>query len=595
MRKHSWLVVAILFAAGSAPAADFIDRCAVAGIEEIRASLAQGADPEMVRPGDTWPPNWNDAEGKPVFSTTLHRFNTDTPMATLRRDDRSAAATESLVRSLGSYISFHAAPPTGTALDGGRRLMAEFNRASILAALADMQNPGSPSFETSQGLLAGYDLDGMRPLTAAALYNRDPEVTKALIAAGAEVNSAAGDGATPLMLAAIGNTPDIVGALLDAGADIHAATRDGNMTALRLAAACNPDVAVTALLLRRGAFSKGADEQALAYAAALNPNPEVCRLLLAEGLSPVDSGMEFRSALEWAAGNNPNPDVVSLLLARTGAVDGDTMAGILEEALRSNPNIEVPRAILRRKSGWLQWNQELLVGALAHPDPERMRMVLSSGAKPDQRTITSLYHRKIGGAAPLDVLLEAAKDFPAKDYEDVLLEFVRRQDSSELILTMLKHRRLRHDEPGALDILQRILFTSTPKPEAARLFMRQGVRVNHIPDGYPEGFDPRRKLLACAVRGGQAGLARELLEEGVDPNPVSDEYKSSDPDMSENLLALAAAKAPALIPLMLEKGANPRRGHRPEKLLEIVAERCPRYREALVKAGAPTGEEAGRE
>lgn len=595
MRKTSWLFTVIVAIAGSAFSGDFIEQCAIGGAAEIQELLDRGADPDMFMPGEAWPPNWENAQGEPVFATTLHRFDTEAPLASLRRPDGNARLSENLVRSLGGYLSFHAPTPAGGPMDGARRLMAEVNRASLMAMLADLNNPDSPSFETARGMLSGYSRDGMRPLTAAALHNRDPGVIKALAAAGATIDFAGDDDATPLMLAAIGNAPEVVEALLDAGADIHASTKTRGLTALRLAAACNPDAAVTALLLRRGAFSGGKDSTALAFAAGLNPNPEVCRLLLAEGLNPLESGMEHISSLAWAAGYNANSDITALLLEKAGTIDGDGLAGILGEALRSNTNIEVVGIVFHRRKDWTPWSGDLLAAALANADPGHVRFLLSAGLRPDAALVTSLHYRRIGGAASLDALLEAAGDVAAEEYDRVLLEFIRRQDSPESIRAMLRHRRLRYDDDKAWDILRSVLFTSPPLLDKARLLIREGIGLKDVPEGYPEGFDPKRKLLAASIRAGRADLARELLEEGVDANPCSDEFSSSEPDMSENLLAVAAVNAPNLIPLLLEKGADPGRGHSPWKLLEIVAEHSPKHLEALVRAGARAGGEGGHE
>lgn len=72
----------------------------------------------------------------------------------------------------------------------------------------------------------------------AAQVNPTPEVTRALIELGADVNQRAGWGRTPLMMAAATNQPPLARMLLEAGADVNARDVNG-MTALHAAASSN--------------------------------------------------------------------------------------------------------------------------------------------------------------------------------------------------------------------------------------------------------------------------------------------------------------------------------------------------------------------
>ncbi len=82
-----------------------------------------------------------------------------------------------------------------------------------------------------------YYANGFTPLHFAAYTSATPEVVKVLIAAGADVNAKAGDGRTPLQVAAyndapygtpeyalFGATPEVVKALIAAGADVKGGT-----------------------------------------------------------------------------------------------------------------------------------------------------------------------------------------------------------------------------------------------------------------------------------------------------------------------------------------------------------------------------------
>ena len=65
-------------------------------------------------------------------------------------------------------------------------------------------------------------LDGWTPLHSAAAHSREPDVIAALIAAGADIDSQTRHKATPLHWAARqSRVPEVLAALLDAGADVQ--------------------------------------------------------------------------------------------------------------------------------------------------------------------------------------------------------------------------------------------------------------------------------------------------------------------------------------------------------------------------------------
>ena len=71
---------------------------------------------------------------------------------------------------------------------------------------------------------------GSTALALAAMFNQNADVTKALLAAGADVNVRLGDKRyTVLMNATVHNTnPDVVKVLIEAGADKYARDKNGN-------------------------------------------------------------------------------------------------------------------------------------------------------------------------------------------------------------------------------------------------------------------------------------------------------------------------------------------------------------------------------
>jgi hypothetical protein len=71
------------------------------------------------------------------------------------------------------------------------------------------------------------DFDGLTPLMCAS-YRGNAEITRALLAADADVNAAANDGWTALMYASCYSRVEIVRDLLAAGADKHAVNNRGS-------------------------------------------------------------------------------------------------------------------------------------------------------------------------------------------------------------------------------------------------------------------------------------------------------------------------------------------------------------------------------
>lgn len=156
--------------------------------------------------------------------------------------------------------------------------------------------------------------DGMTALHWAAMRG-DAELARALIVAGARVESMTRNGGyRPLHLAARGGSDEVVAALLAAGADANAVTGVSGTTALHFAAGQGNAASVTALLdrgatvdVRDGAWS----QTPLMWAAAYD-RVAVVKTLIARGasisaMSQVDtiSVLEARRRAEIAAARPP--------------------------------------------------------------------------------------------------------------------------------------------------------------------------------------------------------------------------------------------------------------------------------------------------
>lgn len=70
--------------------------------------------------------------------------------------------------------------------------------------------------------MAARGTEGGTPLHFAALFNANPAVAEALLAAGANVAARSTDGATPLHAAARNANPAVTEVLLVAGAEVDA-------------------------------------------------------------------------------------------------------------------------------------------------------------------------------------------------------------------------------------------------------------------------------------------------------------------------------------------------------------------------------------
>jgi ankyrin repeat protein len=119
---------------------------------------------------------------------------------------------------------------------------------------------------------------------------------QAAIDQGADVNAYSLGSLTPLIIAAgFNQNPDVIKALLKAGANME--TRDKK-----------DEIG--------GFLSEGT---ALIWAAYNNPNPDVITTLLEAGADSKARSKDNRTALMWAVWNNPNAAAIILVLLNAGA------------------------------------------------------------------------------------------------------------------------------------------------------------------------------------------------------------------------------------------------------------------------------------
>ena len=190
------------------------------------------------------------------------------------------------------------------------------------------------------------------PLHWAAMYNENPMVIEALLAAGADLESRENTllGGTPLHWAAAQNeNPAVIKALLAAGAALESRDTKYGGTPLHWAAGNNENSAVIEALLKAGADPMVRDESGSTplHRAALNKNSAVVQALIDAGADPKVRAESGRTPLHWAA-RNENPAVVQALIdagADPKVRDEDGVTPLLRVALY-NENPAVIQALI---------------------------------------------------------------------------------------------------------------------------------------------------------------------------------------------------------------------------------------------------------
>ncbi len=175
----------------------------------------------------------------------------------------------------------------------------------------DVVKEGSPA-DVQEGIKNGADVNkkdkhGTTPLKLAVGYNKNPEVIRALLNAGADVNGTSGyGGSTALMSATYGtDNPKVMKMLIDAGADVNA--KDGlGRTALMYATIQHGSPEEVKLLLESGADVNAKDKlrvTALMSAAYQNEHPEVLEMLLDAGADVTVKSGKGMTAWDYIQGN----------------------------------------------------------------------------------------------------------------------------------------------------------------------------------------------------------------------------------------------------------------------------------------------------
>jgi ankyrin repeat protein len=212
-----------------------------------------------------------------------------------------------------------------------------------------------------------------------AVKAKDTAAVRGLIDKRADVNAAAGDGATALHWAVYHDDSAIVDLLLNAGARADVAN-DLGITPLYLASV-NGNAAIAARLLDKGAKADAASETGVTplMEAARSGSVALVRVLLARG-ADVDASERDRgqTALMWAVSER-HPQVVAVLLDHQANVHAKTRVRPLRVMLDQGPRRSVKTSVQDARQIETGGSTALLFAAQVG-DAESASLLLRAGA-----------------------------------------------------------------------------------------------------------------------------------------------------------------------------------------------------------------------
>ncbi|MCR5347791.1 MAG: ankyrin repeat domain-containing protein [Fretibacterium sp.] len=209
----------------------FVNLCKKGSVQEIRAALQEGANP-----------NARTSDGRTALIEAVTENPNAEAVSILLKAGADASAVDNNCMTALDYAQMWgnegASDVLEDAADNDKKFINLCKKGSVQEILTALQNGANPNAKNGSGRTA---------LMLAAARNPNAEVISILLKAGAKLNTKRKDGWTALMEAAAFNqNPEIISILMDAGADINAKNRAGR-TALDLAQAKNNKNAVKAL------------------------------------------------------------------------------------------------------------------------------------------------------------------------------------------------------------------------------------------------------------------------------------------------------------------------------------------------------------
>lgn len=348
--------------------------------------------------------------------------------------------------------------------------------------------------------------------------------------------------------------------LLDRGADPNATTSRGFPVVA--AAASNPNPAVVELLLDHGAdatdpvvlrsaarnrnpavaellLAHGADatNSSALYFAATNRNPAVARLLLDRGADPNEF-LSARTPLHQAARFNPNAAVVELLLDRGANIHErvrDTIGGTALQLAVLNPDVAVAQLLIDRGA---DISNPLLYRRYYYSvNPAVVQLLLDAGGSIETATGESSIWSSVGGLSLLsETWFSKGSLSQALEWLDSLRENLAALDSG----TLAEALSVVHGQDG---LTAMHYAARNPDPAVARLLLDQGAVFAEPVPGWTA-------LHEAAMANPNPAVARLLIERGAD-------IHSAGADGWTPLHWAARANSnPAVARLLIERGAS---------------------------------------
>lgn len=254
------------------------------------------------------------------------------------------------------------------------------------------------------------------PVADAAMRG-DGAAVRALIAEGADVDAAQGDGMTALHWAANNRDPSLARMLLEAGAHVGAGTRIGHYTPLHVAAQAGAGEVVE-ILLRAGADPKvpikvGGAARPLHLAAASGDERSVAALVAAGADVNATEASWGQTPLIFAASKGRTGVVRALLNA---GADPDVRTRVMDVATRAvYDRIERAERNKRIREGQ-PWGPEAAAAVRRRHEEENRRALAeaASAVEGETRMIEEpeplSYSELVGGHGGLTALLHAARE-----------------------------------------------------------------------------------------------------------------------------------------------------------------------------------------
>lgn len=330
------------------------------------------------------------------------------------------------------------------------------------------------------------------PIADAAM-RRDAAAVQALLARGADVNAAQGDGMTALHWAARHNQVDLAGTLIRARANLAAVTRIGAYTPLHVAAEAGAG-GVVAALLKAGASARATTTTGVTalHLASLNGDVASINALVAAKADVNAAEPQWgQTPLMVAAGRGRGAAVRALLAAgadhRAVAKAMDVMAAAaIDRQAKQRRNQVLAEAKEREgqkeNAGWL-------------PRPAVVQAAVRAATEAEQQAATAAALEGAAAARAAEEQRLAAQGGPGLD----------------------------DDAPGYTDLIgaqggltAMLLAVREGHAEAVAALVAGGADVNQVSGG------DRTSPLLMATINGHYDLALDLIKRGADPNLLSD-------------------------------------------------------------------------